>query len=252
MPEKLEVAELGIQGDSEILQLLERRPDIELLRFHDDELLVDQDKKDLSIYLVLNGAFKVEGKDKTQAPIAIVSCTPKAPVFVGEMAYFGDGVRTASVRSAGATRTLRLTPEHLDIIIEDFPFLTRHICRQFVTRLRETNKELSLLRKQLSMEMTQRFLGQGEVIFTKGEPADTLCQLVDGKVVREDAQGLQTLRPEDLFRGFLEPGPYLRGGKRISTIRAEGSAVVVSIARASLAAVLRNFPQLAMQELTAP
>ena len=109
MPTALDVADVDIPSSSEIHGLLRESPDIEALLFRDGEYLVRENDGAKDIFIVLQGSYVVEqaregsGGGRPAETLAVVVNTMDAPSFVGEMAYLGEGVRTASVRNSGAT-----------------------------------------------------------------------------------------------------------------------------------------------------
>ena len=115
MPEACDLALLALPEASELRRLCTRCPDIEALRFREGECFIREGEEDRDVYLVLDGAFVVEKAPAEPggrpAMLAGVSCEPGAPVFVGEMAYLGTGLRSASVRRSGSSHALRLRGE---------------------------------------------------------------------------------------------------------------------------------------------
>lgn len=254
MSQEYKIDDLQLPANSEVLRLVNNYTDIDPIQFIDQEYLMNEGEPGKDIFLVLKGSFLVERDQKISSnqpspPIAIVNCTPESPSFVGEMAYFGGKARVASVKSAAATYTLRLKPDHLDTIISEYQVLTRCICRQFTKRLGEANETVQRYQQLLHMEMTQSFFNPGEVIFSKGEKADTLCQLIDGTVIRETSTGAEIITMANLNRGIIEPGPFFRNGNRQSSLRAENQCIIVNISNRSMPAIVRNFPEVALQQM---
>lgn len=249
MPEPYELKDIKIPEGSEFHQLIERWPDISKTRFTDGEYLIREGEECMDVFLVLCGSFVVEhaGSDPQLRPrnaLAVVTCTPGAPQFVGEMAYLGQGRRTASVRAAMAVYTLCLKPDHLDVIIGEFPLLTRVLCQEFTRRLKETTAALSDLQERLRMEAEQFIAQPGQIIFERGRKADKLFQLVDGAVLRIESGQSRSLRADDLPMGFLDPGPFFGDGAYAATVKAESVAILVAISRKSKLAAARHFPEL--------
>jgi len=149
------------------------------------EYLIRENDEGLETFLVIDGGYVVERSDpnvREGSPqiIASVISDPCKPSFVGEMAYLGGGFRTASVRSAGRTLTACLRPNHMEILIEEFPFFTKILCKQFTERLMEANDLLRIHHERTAMDTKKWFLEPGEVLLRKGEKASSLFQLVQG------------------------------------------------------------------------
>ena len=245
MPAAFEIAQLEL-ADAEVLQLLEICPDARPVRFDDGEYLFREGEKTTEIYLILCGAFVVEQKNGRMEQQVIASHCNEAgqSCFVGEMACFGPGRRTASVRSSGATFALELKPRHLDVIIERLPTFTRILCRQFTARLKEANDVLKKITDANALRVTQIDAAPGELVITQGEPADKLYQLVFGDLQWErDGRPMQGAPLCD----FIEPAAYFCGEPYGVTVRARSPACLVAIDKASKEAVVRNYPRLMLK-----
>lgn len=255
MPEACDLALLALPEASELRRLCTRCPDIEALRFREGECFIREGEEDRDVYLVLDGAFVVEKAPAEPggrpAMLAGVSCEPGAPVFVGEMAYLGTGLRSASVRSSGSSHALRLRGEHVDAILEGFPGLTRALCRQFAERLRETSGALRELQGRFDLGARPRMASAGDCLFRAGEPAGELFQLVAGELELEGPSGSRTVTPEALPGGFLEPGPFLAGGPQACTVSVRTQAFLFAVPAARREAFLRCHPEVALALLAA-
>lgn len=251
MPEDIGFDALGIPEDSEYKRLLRRCPGAQAMRFHDGDYIVRKGESSRDAFLVLQGGYVVEqpkgdsAKPGTAVAV-VVTQDPGSPSFVGEMAYLGAGSRTASVRSSGRTDAIRLSPDHLDVLIEEFPLFTRILCRQFATRLKETTAALADFQRTMALE-TQRVTKEpGQIIFSEGDPADELYQIVDGTVVRESESGDIPVPRAELFMGFLDPVPFFSDGTYDSTVKTVTRATVVTVPKDARENVIRRLPELAL------
>ena len=252
MPELYDLAELNLIEDSEIIRILARCPEIERMRFNEGEYLITQGDHSMDTFLVIDGGYVVERTDPDceGCPpqfMASVLSDETTPSFVGEMAYLGGGFRTASVRSSGRTYTLCLKPEHMDILVEEFPFFTKVLCRQFTARLTEANDLLKLHHDRLAMETQRHFLQPGDVLFEKGEKADALFQLIRGVLRCKEAEGGVT--EPFTIDGFVEPLPYFQETIWPYTVVVETPAVVVEVSKNSKLELTRNYPDLVLNLL---
>lgn len=251
MPEPFDLNTIDLPPDSEIHALRAACPDIESLRFANDEFLIHSSEPGQDIFLLLRGHCLVEQPDapRERTPgneLAVINAEPHAPVFLGEMAYLGEGLRSASVRSVMATFTLRLKPTHLDTIMDHFPGFTRVLCRQFALRLREANVFIKRYQTNNTMAVEQRFLSPGETLVDAGDPADKLFQLVDG-VLLEKGDPDTPIRPSDDGPVFIGTRPFFRGGTHEKRVVAKTPAIIVSLGKSREAAIIRNFPELALE-----
>jgi len=266
MPKQADLGDLEIPGNTELPALLAACPGAEVLRFHDQEYLIQAEDpgehgaRAGDVFLVLRGSCLVEhpGAPQQRKPgseLAVIEGTPDRPVFAGEMAYLGGGYRTASVRSAMNTWAVRLKPQHLDTIIERFPSFTRILCGQFCKRLREANELLKRHQANTAMAFDQVSLAPGDILFRAGDPAERLHQWIEGVLVFEAGGARETIPGDPGAPGpaplFIEARPYFLDGVHQGTVRAKSQAIVLAIHKASKQAVVRNFPDLVL-DLLAP
>jgi CRP-like cAMP-binding protein len=252
MPTPFDPEDLNIPKTSEIHGLIERLTDIELLMFRDGEYLIRQGEAVTDTFIVVSGYYVVEHSSagpetRPLRTLAVSSGEVDSPSFVGEMAYLGGGFRTASVRSSGTTYAFKLKSRHLEVIIAEFASLTRTLCREFTVRLKEANEILKIL----SIESRLVAKAAGERVIEKGEKAETLYQLVNGSLVYEDDE---TIDSDEDNLGFVDPSPFFQDGHYDSTVKAETPCSLVAISKASKLAVIRNYPELILKlyEKTVP
>ena len=256
MANVIDLSQFGIPAGSEYHRLIERCPEIACLRFDDEDYLIHEGDMSADIYLVLRGAYVVEqpASDPDNKPggalAIVVTEDPSSPSFVGEMAYLGGGFRTASVRSSGSTFALRLSPEHLNMVIAEFPLLTQVLCRQFAARLKDADAALKEHQRLLTMKAVQVVKEPGETLCTKGEPAETLYQLINGSLRSEGGSGTRVVGPSGAYLGFIEPRAYFCDEPCSVTLLAETPCLLVGLPKSDRLAVIRNYPELALSCLT--
>ena len=262
MPEPFDIATLALPEDSEIPALLAAMPNVEVQRFGDEELLARAHEPARHFFLLMRGTCLVELpppepeqaeetlRRRPGSEIFTLTATPARPLFVGEMACFGDGLRSASVRSSMNSVAIRLDVDDLRRILEEFPRLTRTLCEQFSERLLELNEQLRRHRQQLMMQAEQVFIEAGYEFFQAGDAPGPLYQLVDGAVILTASDGTQeTIRPATGKPVFIDPLPYFTGAPQPRSAKAKTSVIAVAIDPRSRDAVVRNFPQLTLDLL---
>ena len=150
MPEPFTLSSIQSAALDELQRLRGQYQDITPLMFHPGEYLIEEGEESEDIFIVLQGAFVVEqalaGPGARVQTLANVTCSVETFAIVGEMAYLGTHVRTASVKAVVSTHALCLKPRHLEALMGTCPMLTRVLCQQFVQRLREANQALRDLR----------------------------------------------------------------------------------------------------------
>lgn len=249
MPEPFDLQRVKIANLSPYHELLARCPGVALRRYADDETLITEGAESREIFLVLQGACVVEtapapGSGNRPQTLAIINATPASPAFLGEMAPLGTGYRTASVRCSGAVFTAVLPPDSLDVVVNELPFFTRCLCRQFADRLREADRLIKDYQRDNALQADLVVKQPGQTIFKTGDPANTIFQLVEGVVRLDGHESRETVTAAQLTEGFLEPGPFFRSAPYESTATAETTAMLVSISNQSLKAVIRRYPDL--------
>ncbi len=248
MPEPLPPGDPDLAADPELGPLLAACPDIVALRFRDGERLVTEGEESQDLYIVRRGSLVVEKAlpDGTARPLAQLACHPDTPCIVGEMASFGAQQRTATVRAVGSCQALHLRPPHLDVIMAGFPGLTRVLCRQFTSRLKEANEELRDLRARFHLRAEPRHIQAGERLYSADEPAEAVFQVLLGSVRLDGPGGDLVLRGEDLPGGFLGLEPFLRGQPYGANATAVEDCLLAVIPAEYRLAFLRCHPELAL------
>lgn len=253
MPESFDVSVLGQDEACELCQLLKRCPDIGAVRYRDGEHLICENEADRDLFIIVKGAYTVEHPPLLPGGlpviVASVMCDPDHVSIVGEMAYFGDYRRTASVRSSGSTYALRLKPAHIDIITEGFPVLTRILCQQFTRRLKEANDALREFQNRFALASTKHMVPHGEILFRQGDPPHVLYQLLVGAIVAERDGQVTTLVHDDHLQGFLDPEAFFRNRQHAFTAKAEGDCILVSVDQQHKETLVRCYPELASRIL---
>jgi len=247
MPQPYTVDELNLPADGELHQLLQRCPDIALLRYSDNEAIVHSEDDGDHCFLLLRGSCLVEGlgDESTGRPgkaIAVLHGDESAPVMIGEIAALGTGARTANVKSALNSWVMRLSPTHFEVVMSEFPGLTRMLCRQFADRLHETTLALQHFQGLFVMEAEHRSFARGDIIFRPGAMCETLYQVIDGVVRIHDAQQEYRIAGNSP-RTLLEPEAYFFAQPHQVTAEAVADTVLLAVSASSRPAAIRHFPE---------
>jgi CRP-like cAMP-binding protein len=249
MPTPFDPQAVAQEAGPEISSLLEKCPDVAPLRYWDGEFLILEGDVDEDLFLVLKGSLIVERGGPPATNLAILMCVPEEPVMVGEMAYFGDRRRTASVRSVGSTLALRLAPRHVDFVVGSLPGLTRILLQQLTRRLRESNDALQGYLGRFQLDPRPLNLVQGEGLFSEGDGANTLYQVITGSVRIREAGAERDVGPEELPDGFLGLEDFLRARPHRYSASAAASSFLMVLDGARREDFVRCYPGLALQIL---
>jgi CRP-like cAMP-binding protein len=254
---RFELAELPEPERALAAAVVAACPEAQALRFSDGEVILDASDASRDFVLLLRGcALAIEPgaspESRVGKEIGVLEARPDAPVFIGEMAALDAGCRTATIVSAMTAWLLRLPAADLDTIIEGFPGLTRALCRAFSERLRGTGEALRRARQATGLEPRVESRGAGERLFTAGEPANQLWQVIEGAVHLDSATGRHTCAPDGDTPCLLDLRAYLCGAPHPVTATTERACVLVRFGPEGRDAVVRNHPALVRALLAAP
>lgn len=120
-----------------------------------DQELISQDEKDPYLYVVASGRLEVFRTDEDRKETMLARVFPGEPV--GEMGYFTNGVRSASVRALETVQLLRASYEDLTDCFESNANVATAFMDVVTHRLRKTN--LLYQENQYRRPITYRRLG---------------------------------------------------------------------------------------------
>ncbi|MEW5725768.1 MAG: GAF domain-containing protein, partial [Thermodesulfobacteriota bacterium] len=143
------------------------------------EEFINQDRPGDCFYVLVEGRALVfrRGDYDEEIPLAYV----EPGESIGEMGYFAEGRRTASVRALEASQLLKISYQDLEKIFQVAPTLTRNFLALVTGRLRRTNlrfqdvAEKGLVAER-SLESLRQFLDMSEIA--------TLSQGIEGLIER--------------------------------------------------------------------
>jgi GAF domain-containing protein len=101
------------------------------------ETFITQDEKDRNLYVLASGRLEVYRVDDDGREIKLATVFPGEPA--GEMGYFSESVRTASVRAVETAQLLRASYTDLTDCFETLPNVARAFMDVVTRRLRRTN-----------------------------------------------------------------------------------------------------------------
>jgi GAF domain-containing protein len=101
------------------------------------EQIITQDENDPCLYVLSSGTLKVLRVNETDGEIPLARVFPGEPV--GEMGYFSEGVRSASVRALERCELLRANYDDLTDCFESVPAVASAFMDVVTQRLRKTN-----------------------------------------------------------------------------------------------------------------
>ncbi|MCP4040391.1 MAG: GAF domain-containing protein [Gammaproteobacteria bacterium] len=132
-----------------------------------DQVFINQDSRDRYLYILATGQLQVYRADESGQEISIVDVYPGEPI--GEMAYFSDGYRSASIRAIETSQLVRIHYAELTRCLDKFPDLAKAFLKLVTGRLRNTNLafEDSVHRRMIaerSLKHLNEFLDLSDVL----------------------------------------------------------------------------------------
>ncbi len=131
------------------------------------EVFIRQDEHGDCFYIIVEGEVEVYRSGDYQEEIPLFNLN--SGESIGEMGYFSDGIRLASVRTLKDSQLLKIKYTDLEAIFVAVPSLTRSFLRLITERLRRTNVRLekSVLKgreSELSLESIYDMLDMTEIL----------------------------------------------------------------------------------------
>ena len=124
------------------------------VRFDEGEEFILQDSPGDCFYLLVQGKAFVYRKDEYQDMIPICHVNPGESI--GEMGYFSDGRRLASVKTVDRSHLLKISYSDLENLFRKSPHLARTFLDLITQRLRKTN--LRFERTMAKSRRAERYL----------------------------------------------------------------------------------------------
>jgi CRP-like cAMP-binding protein len=235
---------------AEILEVLLQAGGDKIRReeYQDGEVIIREGSKDRDLFFLEQGSIVIEKGERTSGgdrPTILVATSSDQDAWLpfGEMAYYSEGARTATVRSSGRSTVLRLKPECLSYLFAHAPKATEQLFISLVGKLRRTTEALRSFDQSSLLSPQQRVISKEETLFPEGAPADRLFQCLSGSV-RLGGTPSRRIHGTDGPEGFIDPTPYfLKGTHRVAAVAAPGTILLI-YESGQRDNVIRNFPEL--------
>ena len=111
----------------------------ERITYETDQVLFNQGDVGDAVYIIVEGAASVL-VDTPDGPLEVATLGRND--FVGETAILCDVPRTATVKAADKTVTLRISKDLFFRLVAEFPEMSVEIMRELAARLEQTTKQL--------------------------------------------------------------------------------------------------------------
>jgi GAF domain-containing protein len=120
----------------------------------EDQEFITQDTEGECFYVLINGRLKVYRKGEYGEEIFLAYVEPGESI--GEMGFFTDGYRSASVKTLSESQLLKIKYQDLQKIIDQVPTLVRNFLGVMAERLYRTDYQFQEI--AVSKELTERSL----------------------------------------------------------------------------------------------
>lgn len=166
---------------------------------------ITQDTSGDCLYILVDGLAEAYRKNESGDEVPLAFIEPME--CIGEMGYFADGRRTASIRTLEESQFLKINYYDLDILFQFAPIIAKNFLKLVTKRLRSTNlrfQEIVLKSRvdEKSLESISRFLDMSEILAVQTGIEGLIKQVVvmASKVMNADRASLFLV---DNFRGEL-------------------------------------------------
>ncbi len=230
-------------NDSDIEQLCGT---VEIRKFLPGETIIRQGEEGDSIFIILQGSVKVYYNDEI-GKILELSYLTKGDFF-GEMGFFGNNIRRASVDSVDESIIIELKKADVDNLIKKHRNIEEILLKFYKERILDLIVATTPIfypldvdvRKELVKNFNLKKYRKGEFIIKEGESSDAMFIIKSGKVaVEKNGQSLAELGPSDFFG---EIG-LVTGQKRTADIIALTDVELMELKKSDVDVIISKYPE---------
>ncbi|MBN1574654.1 MAG: cyclic nucleotide-binding domain-containing protein [Deltaproteobacteria bacterium] len=224
---------------------------IKPITFSAGEVILREGEEGDSIYCIVSGEVSVSKRSEQGEEVYINSLGEGD--FFGEIGFFSNAVRFATIKAVVETTLLELTKRDMDNVVEDHPQVRDVLLNFYKKRILDTILATSPLFSSLSAKKRSvildlfkpRRFGEGDVVIKQGAPGDSMYFIQSGyvKVVAKKEGGgdfTSRLLPGDFFGEVA----LITGKPRTADVIAESDLRLLEITRNDLKAVVQRYPEI--------
>jgi CRP-like cAMP-binding protein len=137
----LHLKKIEIFADLSINELAAVASVTEEAAFDEMEIVFREGEIGETLFLVLEGEVAVIKDCQADREFELDSIGPGD--YFGEMALFGDDLRSATIRVKKTARFLTLNKQELQEIVREYPQIALHVCRVLSMRIRRLHGKIS-------------------------------------------------------------------------------------------------------------
>lgn len=244
---------LGILYDENVIRNCK---DIERVKVQKGEILIQQDDSATDVYIVIKGKLEAVMPFQNGRQVKAGEIRPGEPA--GEMQIFTGGKRTIRVDAIQDTDLIKLSKSTFETLAVESPRFVRRMAAISRRRLRK-NQVIIILSKFLGplddvdMDFIQAntswvYLKRGEALFRQNDPGDSLCVLINGRLVAvcEGDDGKERVVGEITQGELVGEMSVLTGNPRSASVYATRDSVLALFSNETIQNLINRYPQVMM------
>jgi len=235
-------------GEKE-LEFLEKNSNI--VEFKRNDVIVREGERGDSIFVILKGNVKVYVTSEIGKIEEIAILTQGN--FFGEMGFFGNGIRKASVDALDDVILLEIPKNSLLKLIELSPSINDILFKYYQERILDLILALSPLfkgldskiRKEIIKKFSLKKFKKGELIIKEGEYSDSMFLIKSGEVeVYIEKYGVKKVLSILTEGDFFGEIALLTGQKRTANVIAKTDVEVLELTKKDIDEIMKHHPVL--------
>jgi NTE family protein/lysophospholipid hydrolase len=235
--------------------------DFRLATFSDGAVVVAQGDSHRTLYVVISGQLRVSWEMPGGGSRVLFYVDPGETVC--EMSLVSDDPAAATVAAVGETVLVSLHRDDFDRFSATYPDAALHLVQSLSRRLQAHRLSIALhlghlfdsanpeLLSDLESELEMSALYGGEILFRQGEPGDSLCLVINGRVrvfVRND-QGEERAVAELGAGEVIGEIAVVTGERRTATVVAIRDTQVARLTKAAFDRLVLRHPAWAVRTI---
>ena len=232
------------------------KEDIERFSIAKDEILINQDDPATDVFIVVTGKLQAVMTLKNGKETVVGEILPGEPV--GEMQNFTSGFRNARVYGVSQTDLIRLPKEIFEKLAVRLPGIVRRMAAISRRRLRKNQVivilsdffgHLDAVDLKFIQDNTQWVsLKRGEHLFKQGDPGNSLCVLISGRLLAavKDSEGNERMVGEVTQGELVGEMAILTGAPRSASVYALRDSLLALFSNETIQHIITKYPQVMM------
>ena len=180
---------------------------LNIKKFNTGDLIIKQGEQGDSIFLILQGSVRVFYDDEKIGKVVELAYLTKRDFF-GEMGFFGNKIRRASVVSVDDSILLELKKDNISKLMKSYPAIEETFQKFYQERILDliiaTGPLFYSLDNEIRKELVSKFqlkkFQTQDIIIKEGEPSNSMFIIKSGEVkVSKNSHKISSLGPGDFF-----------------------------------------------------